>query len=1782
MKKAYNLINRKHLLVILLFILTGINFAYSQSGKIIINEINYRSIALQQNIDFIELYNADVVSVDLTGWQLTGGISYQLPAGTIINAGDYLVIAADPDTCQSMFGFSGALGPYTGNLSGDGEDIQLRDQTFCEIDKVDYDGWQEWPGVRFNDYTTQVYNSTTGLYDDIRTKVSTSIQKINPDLPSQHGGSWSADIPSPKAANTGVYLANMNDIPIIKSISKTPDNPVSGQDVRIKADLTNIDALSGTLSVDLEYQIVDPGSYIHKADVAYANNWTLIPMLDDGIGADSTANNDIYTAAIPANVQVHRRLIRYRVKVSTSTGYNSIYPDQNHRESNYAYYVYDGYPLVGSYDINTLTPMQEITVITGDTTANKYIGPGTGIDNTGQYTGYDYLGEGTLVYNGKVYDHVRFRPRGRTGGRAARHKPGIKFDMNAEHTFAPLDDCGNEYKEKRGKLVLSGTYVNDVTTHGLTESLIHKVLQLTGGMERGTDYTQLRIVDESAEAQDFWGVFLIVEAYDGDYLKEHDYVDGNIWRYKDYRLSHQGDFPNSGNIAQWASDMTKVDWDLLLADKIANQFLGNGANNYEGKHSQRNYYNPETGNWHIWYGDYDTTFGMSYDDGTYHPRSNSNPIQITKMVQDISSMEREYENTMRSAYDLLFNQEQADFLVDMESAKTYNPTAAYDWTTLDNYRWNQTYDLGNVDAHINWYKTWFQDRGIFLLNNASSGFKNIGIPDKPVISFTGTSALDDLTFSNSAFTDPQTTGTFTALEWRVGEWSDPANPVYQSICEPKYEIQTVWKSGEITSFSNNFTIPGTAQLEPGRTYKVRVRYKDNTNKWSHWSDAIQIVPTPANNNTAPALVINEIMYNPGEKCGSEFVEIKNTDAGTVPLDGLVFTNGIKYNFPAGTTIAPGGFIVIAKDSIAFYQKYGFYPFGDYSGSLNNNGEKIELRGLYNRLIDSLTYNSKNPWDEMPDGGNRSLELLSTTFDNAAPLNWFRSDDECGTPGSENSRICSAGAAPIVINEINYNAPNSPDAGDWVELHNTTPNAIDISDWEFYDNGNQYIIPQGTVMQPDDFLILVQNDTLFTAVFPHVTDYVSNFEFNLSGGGERISLFDENKCLSDYVVYDDDMPWDTIPDGNGPSLSLITPNSDNADPASWESSSNISSVNGTPGRPNEPCLVQEIVAPDTLCIGDPITLAPNILNNEVQYSWFLSGASTPAANTESVTVSWSGLGTYNIQLVAQYYECTKIYTRQIVIISCNTAPILTSDNYTVAEDNVLDNGFSLLSNDASDPEGDNITVSSTPISPPANGSVTLNPDGTFSYTPNQNFNGGDTFEYEVCDDGFPMACNTEMVYITVTPVNDEPTPVDDTGVVQEDASISGNLKNNDTDPDGDNFVLTSTPITQPANGSLFILSSGFYAYTPNPDFNGTDSFEYEICDDGNPVLCAIATVNITINPVNDAPTAVADALYTTTDSILIANVLTNDSDIDGDMLSANTTIVSNPVNGTVSIQANGDITYQSNSGYSGIDAFDYEVCDPSGLCSTTTVTVIIEPGCIDIQLSAWLEGPYNESIFEMDNELNSLRGILPGQTPFSYLAAPTPAGQPYNAAPWDYTGTEGAGWTDANYTGDEVDWLLVSFRTGIEKNTEIAQTAALLNKDGSIYFPDRCVLTGDVSGPLYIVIEHRNHLGIMSPTPVSMVNHVLIYDFRTGDSYKDATSYGQKQLSTGEWAMFAGDGDQSDFPSYDIQGTDKALWLNDNGVFQQYLIPDYDLNGDVNGADKVLWDVNNGISSRVPK
>lgn len=226
-----------------------------------------------------------------------------------------------------------------------------------------------------------------------------------------------------------------------------------------------------------------------------------------------------------------------------------------------------------------------------------------------------------------------------------------------------------------------------------------------------------------------------------------------------------------------------------------------------------------------------------------------------------------------------------------------------------------------------------------------------------------------------------------------------------------------------------------------------------------------------------------------------------------------------------------------------------------------------------------------------------------------------------------------------------------------------------------------------------------------------------------------------------------------------------------------------------------------------------------------------------------------------------------------------------------------------------------------------------------------------------------------------------------------------------------------------------------------------------------------------------------------------------------------------------------------------------------------------PPDVELDVQMWIEGAYDQSKSNMTTRLLQM-GLLPSL-------------QPYSGPPWNYPGMEGQGWKSSDYPTTAVDWVKVSFRTGISKNTEVAATAAVLLEDGTLFFPNTRVLNSSLGNSFYVVVEHRNHIGAMSPFPISIVNNKLSYDFRSKNSY--VFGFGQKEITPGVWGLFGGDGDQVSQPvGFDINGQDNTKWNPNNGLFNKYLEWDYNLDGDINGADKILWNGNNGIFSTLER
>ncbi|SFW90065.1 tandem-95 repeat protein, partial [Chitinophaga sancti] len=270
-----------------------------------------------------------------------------------------------------------------------------------------------------------------------------------------------------------------------------------------------------------------------------------------------------------------------------------------------------------------------------------------------------------------------------------------------------------------------------------------------------------------------------------------------------------------------------------------------------------------------------------------------------------------------------------------------------------------------------------------------------------------------------------------------------------------------------------------------------------------------------------------------------------------------------------------------------------------------------------------------------------------------------------------------------------------------------------------------------------------------------------------------------------------------------------------------------------------------------------------------------------------------------------------------ITAVNDAPVAVDDAYTVVEDTPF--GANVLTNDT-DVEGN--TLSATVLVAPVHGTIVLNSNGSFTYTPALNYNGLDSMKYKVCDNGVPSMCDTGTVIFTVTPVNDAPVAVDDAVTVVEDTPTSFEVRTNDTDVEGD--ALTATVIAGPVNGTVVPNPDGSYTYTPALNYNGLDSLKYQVCDNGTPSKCDTGTVIFTVTPVNDAAVAVDDAVTVVEDTPTSFDVRTNDTDVEGDALTA--TVITGPVHGTVSQNPDGSYTYTPALNYNGLDSLKYQVCD----------------------------------------------------------------------------------------------------------------------------------------------------------------------------------------------------------------------------------------------------------------
>jgi len=295
---------------------------------------------------------------------------------------------------------------------------------------------------------------------------------------------------------------------------------------------------------------------------------------------------------------------------------------------------------------------------------------------------------------------------------------------------------------------------------------------------------------------------------------------------------------------------------------------------------------------------------------------------------------------------------------------------------------------------------------------------------------------------------------------------------------------------------------------------------------------------------------------------------------------------------------------------------------------------------------------------------------------------------------------------------------------------------------------------------------------------------------------------------------------------------------------------------------------------------------------------------------------------------------------LTILPVNDPPTAGDDAYVVDEDHTLDVNATLgvLFNDF-DVEG--ATLAAVAVDQPDHGTLALNPNGSFSYTPDGNYFGEDAFTYRAADGDEDSEVAT--VTIDVDAVNDPPVAVADSYDVDEDAVLSVNaaegLLDNDTDAEGDE--LTAVVTTDPANGTLELNSDGSFEYKSRADFFGEDTFSYRASDSNAESAATTVTISIAAQP--DPPAAENDEYESTQDGALqVLPVLDNDdTEPDGDQSLAITDVSDGSAGGTIEVAADGAaIEYTPAPGFFGTETFTYTVEDADELTDEATVTVTV--------------------------------------------------------------------------------------------------------------------------------------------------------------------------------------------------------------------------------------------------
>ena len=595
----------------------------------------------------------------------------------------------------------------------------------------------------------------------------------------------------------------------------------------------------------------------------------------------------------------------------------------------------------------------------------------------------------------------------------------------------------------------------DVGNFGLTEQLNNGLWNRVGVPAPFVHTYHFRVIDSTNESSqysgDFWGMFLAFEDYDTRFLQAHDLEDGNLYKLKDQQFNgnrvkrHQGRLAvtNDSDFQNIRNNLRPVRTDAWLHEHVNYDrwsyyhTIVEAIRHYDFRPADSHLKN------RAWYFEpTEENFGRMWTlphdhDASWGPNWNSGEDYSKNAIYGGSgkpAFKQRYRNAIREFRDLIWTEEVIHSMID-DLADERREMARADrdrWRSAPSAEGSQ--DFGTMEAKVADMKRfafvgWSGSSGPtvpaggrarHLDNLANAEGDATSIPRTRTVSYIGPDGFpaDGLAFRSSAFSDPQGSGTFRAMRWRVGEVTDPDAPGHDPLAPLRYEWDAVWQSGDLLTEDRDVVVPPLVAV--GRTYRIRVKMMDSTSRWSHWSAPVEFTvgePTRPFDHQS-YLPVTELMYNPDGGGDFEFIELQNTGPATLDISGVQFTDGIDFEFSGSDVeeLGPGEYVVLVNNRVGFESRYDTTDIriaGEYGGRLSNAGEAIGLTLGGNLPIQEFTFDDL--WHVLTDGIGHSLEIVDT----AAPLvtwslgdGWQPSGEVYGTPGLPSSGMPPTGGFRI--------------------------------------------------------------------------------------------------------------------------------------------------------------------------------------------------------------------------------------------------------------------------------------------------------------------------------------------------------------------------------------------------------------------------------------------------------------------------------------------------------------------------------------------------------------------------------------------------------------------------------------------------------------------------------------------------------------------------------------------------------------------------------------------------